>query len=346
MTLPGWHPIAADRALGERPIAARLAGEPVALWRDAAGVPHAVTDRCPHRGTRLSLGTVRVVEGESRIECPYHGWQFGSDGRCRHVPAQPGFLPTESHRVLRHRLRCAHGVLWIKLAGAPEDDGAFPLPDPIDLLPRRIVCGPYDVATSAPRIVENFLDVSHFAFVHEGLLGDRAEAVVPHYELVADVRGAPGIERYRAWQPQASLAAPPGSWVDYRYQVLTPYSAMLHKTGPSADSRAITTDDQMAPSVSGTTATPVTDAIALWVCPTSSEASRVWMTLFTADMQSDEATLREFQDRIFLQDLPILESQQPKALPLSGGEVHGAADRLSAAYRRYLQREGVALGVC
>ena len=329
-TLPGWHPIAADRSLGERPIAARLAGEPVAIWRDAAGVPHAVADRCPHRGTRLSLGTVRVVKGESRLECPYHGWQFGSDGRCRHVPAQPGFVPPDSHRLLRHRLCDAHGLLWIKLADAPDDDGSFGLPDPAGTAARRIVCGPYDVATSAPRIVENFLDVSHFAFVHEGLLGDRAEAVVPTYALVADVRGAPGIARYRAWQPQASLAAPPGTWVDYRYQVLTPFSAVLYKTAPSTDA----------------TAEPATDAIGLWVCPTSHEASRVWMTLFTADMQSDEATMREFQDRIFLQDLPILESQQPRALPLSGGEVQGSADRLSAAYRRYLQREGVALGVC
>ena len=33
----------------------------------------------------------------------------------------------------------------------------------------------------------------------------------------------------------------------------------------------------------------------------------------------------------------MLESQSPKRLPLSGGEVHCAADRSSAAYRRFLE---------
>jgi hypothetical protein len=49
---------------------------------------------------------------------------------------------------------------------------------------------------------------------------------------------------------------------------------------------------------------------------------------------------------IFAQDQPVLESQQPKALPLSGGEAMGAADRLSAAYRRYLKAQGIGFGTC
>jgi phenylpropionate dioxygenase-like ring-hydroxylating dioxygenase large terminal subunit len=56
--------------------------------------------------------------------------------------------------------------------------------------------------------------------------------------------------------------------------------------------------------------------------------------------------LRDFQVAIFAQDQPVLESQQPKALPLSGGEAMGAADRLSAAYRRYLRVSGIGFGTC
>jgi len=33
-------------------------------------------------------------------------------------------------------------------------------------------------------------------------------------------------------------------------------------------------------------------------------------------------------------------------LPIHGGEVMGAADRLSAAYRRYLKNAGITHGVC
>jgi len=44
-----------------------------------------LTDRCPHRAARLSNG--QIIEG--RIECLYHGWQFGTDGQCLHIPQLP-----------------------------------------------------------------------------------------------------------------------------------------------------------------------------------------------------------------------------------------------------------------
>jgi vanillate O-demethylase monooxygenase subunit len=40
---------------------------------------------CGHRGTQLSLGW---VEGEEII-CPYHGFRYGTDGRCTAIPAHP-----------------------------------------------------------------------------------------------------------------------------------------------------------------------------------------------------------------------------------------------------------------
>ena len=72
-----WHPVlAADALPAGEPRAARLLGDDLVLWRDANGAPQAWADRCPHRGTRLSLG--RVVQGAdgARLECPYHGWQL------------------------------------------------------------------------------------------------------------------------------------------------------------------------------------------------------------------------------------------------------------------------------
>lgn len=84
----------------------------------------------------------------------------------------------------------------------------------------------------------------------------------------------------------------------------------------------------------------------MWTSPLDDESCRVWMGQYTADTSSTEEQLREFQLAIFGQDKPVLESQRPKRLPISGGEVHSAADRLSAAYRRYLKNSGVTCGVC
>jgi phenylpropionate dioxygenase-like ring-hydroxylating dioxygenase large terminal subunit len=64
----------------------------------------------------------------------------------------------------------------VKRMGAAISDAQTSLPAEAeaDAALRKMNCGPYDVAASAPRIVENFLDMAHFSFVHEGWLGLRA----------------------------------------------------------------------------------------------------------------------------------------------------------------------------
>ena len=320
----GWcYPAAAAKDLGASPLPVTLFDEDLVLWRDETGTPHAFTDRCPHRGTRLSLGAVRVVDGRAQLECPYHGWRFDGGGRCLHIPALPDFMPAAGHAARSHPLREANGLLWIVPDG--DADATARLPDPGPVPGRAVVCGPYDVATSAPRVVENFLDTSHFAFVHEGWLGDRGHTEVPAYDVVLGADGAPGVPHYRAWQPQASSAATGGAWIDYRYQLLSPLSALLHKQSAQGD-----TDE----------------AYVLWTCPTGRESCRAWFTICTTDTQTDDETLRSFQQRIFAQDRPVVESQRPRELPLAGGEVHGAADRFSAAYRRWLRAIGFDYGCC
>ena len=70
------------------------------------------------------------------------------------------------------------------------------------------------------------------------------------------------------------------------------------------------------------------------------------MILALANFAQSEQELREFQDRIFLQDKPILEDQMPKRLPLDHGmEMPVRCDRLSLAYRAYLRELGIEYGV-
>jgi phenylpropionate dioxygenase-like ring-hydroxylating dioxygenase large terminal subunit len=76
------------------------------------------------------------------------------------------------------------------------------------------------------------------------------------------------------------------------------------------------------------------------------DSCRLWFAQYTTDTETPDTALRDFQVAIFAQDQPVLESQQPKALPLSGGEAMGAADRLSAAYRRYLRVSRIGFGTC
>ncbi len=311
------HPVLDAPALGDAPVAVRVLGDDFVLWRDTAGVPRAAPDRCPHRGTRLSLG--RVCDGQ--IECPYHGWRFDGDGRCVAIPALPGFAAPASHGLVTHRLSEAYGLFWLQFeaeATRPHFDAET------DATLRKLNVGPYDVAASAPRIVENFLDLAHFGFVHEGWLGDRAHAQLADYRIEPTASGfvASGC---RAWQPKSNSLSSEGSWVDYRYELTSPWSAVLTKL----------------PEKQG----GYRDEIALFVCPVDEEVSRVWFRMALTDVDSSDEQIRAFQHTIFTQDQPVLESQRPKRLPLSTGEVHCAADRSSAAYRRFLRESGITFGV-
>ncbi|MDH5338233.1 MAG: aromatic ring-hydroxylating dioxygenase subunit alpha [Rubrivivax sp.] len=310
-----WHPVAAAADLGTAPLTRRLLGQDLVLWRSGSDVL-AFDDRCPHRGARLSLGS--VVDGQ--LQCAYHGWCFDRAGACVRVPALPAWSPPQSHAVADWQVASAHGLLWV----ARQPHAAAP-PALADVPGRQVVCGPYEVATSAPRVVENFLDTAHFAFVHEGWLGDAAHAEVPGYDVAHTGDGRPMIERYRAWQPRASASSRDGAWVDYRYEVLGPFCALLLKR-PEGNGPA--------------------DAYAAFACPQEEDRTLVWFMQFTSDVLTPDAALRQFQDSIFGQDRPVLESQRPARLPLGGGEVHSAADRLSVAYRRWLIARQVRFGTC
>jgi phenylpropionate dioxygenase-like ring-hydroxylating dioxygenase large terminal subunit len=310
-------------------LAVSLLEQAIVLWRDGSGAAHAWADQCPHRGAKLSLG--RVCEGQ--LECPYHGWRFDANALCVHIPAVPSFVPGPTHSVQNFEVRERYGMVWVRLAmpATVEQVKPFPLfPAESDERLRKVVCGPYDVATSAPRVIENFLDMAHFGFVHEGWLGSREAPVVEDYQVISKPTGllATGC---KAWQPQSNVHSTAPAQVEYTYEVTSPYTALLTKVPDAATVH-----------IEG-----FRESIALFICPMTPETSRVWFRLAMADFESSDEKLRAFQHTIFTQDQPVLESQSPKRLPLNlRAELHTTADKASSAYRRFLTQEGITFGVC
>jgi len=319
-----WHPVAPSEDVVQAPLAARLLERDIVLWRDGEGHAQAFADQCPHRGARLSLG--RVHEG--RLECPYHGWQFAANGQCVHVPALPHFTPPATHCAHRHAVHEAHGLVWVRLEAGDAAPPAFAAEDDARL--RKLNCGPYDVAASAPRIIENFLDMSHFGFVHEGWLGTREATAIDDYRVESLPTGLRAMG-CKAWQPQSNLHSTAPAQVEYTYEVTAPYAAVLTKV-PEAGTTAVR---------------DWREAIALFICPVTPVRSRVWFRLAVADFESPAEKLQAFQHTIFMQDQPVLESQVPRCLPLDlRAELHTAADKASSFYRRFLRHSGITFGVC
>ena len=314
--LDDWHPVAAagDVPAGA-PLPVHLLGRELVLWRDRAGRIAAWDDRCPHRGARLSIGS--VVDGE--LACRYHGWRFDGSGRCTRMPAQPDFRPSAGVHAEVFQACERHGLIWVCLGQAARDVVPFEEHDDVRLRP--VVCGPYDVQTSGPRVIENFLDMAHFGFVHDGVLGSADDTAVPPYDVedFVDGLGARGVRARNcaATQPRATLQAQATA------QVL--YSAVLTKQVVGSD---------------------VAEGISLHVQPLGEELSRAWFVYAGERSGHGDDAVRAFQDLIFEQDRPIVESQRPKKLPLAPrAEMPQRADALSVAYRRYLRDCGLRFGV-
>ena len=152
----GWYLVGSARKLREGRVQdVELGSRRIVLYRDFDGRAHAVADRCPHLGSDLALAHV-TPHG---LRCNFHGWCWGSDGKCVDAPANPQ-LP---NRRLRHYATIERwGFLWAWLGDRP----AFDLPDVPTYLPRRIVLAPRRVQAHPDVIFANGFDLAHFGPSH------------------------------------------------------------------------------------------------------------------------------------------------------------------------------------
>jgi len=82
-----WQPVALSQELPPQspPLAVKILGEELVLFRDEKQRMGLLGRRCSHRGTDLSFG--RVEDGGLR--CLYHGWLYDVQGRCLEQPGEP-----------------------------------------------------------------------------------------------------------------------------------------------------------------------------------------------------------------------------------------------------------------
>ncbi|QLF68386.1 aromatic ring-hydroxylating dioxygenase subunit alpha [Peteryoungia desertarenae] len=221
---------------------------------------------------------------------------------------------------IRHRF----GFLWTTL-GQPEGE-IFPLPEADEPDRRYVPCGVVTVRASGLRIIENFLDMAHFPFVHTDVLGAEPYTEVEHYdvEIRRDVDEV-WATNCKFFQPQAAFSAKDGITTHYTYRVMTPFTTLLYKTCPNSESRW--------------------DVIGLFVQPLDPDRCRAHPIMYLIDDASTTTELIHFQQLIFLQDRIILENQRPVLLPLEPRkEIPTRADASSIAYRRWLKEKGVRYG--
>ncbi|WP_322056364.1 aromatic ring-hydroxylating dioxygenase subunit alpha [Paraburkholderia sp. J63] len=315
-----WHPVAYAGDLLDKPLGVTLLGEPVVIAR-LNGVVTALHGRCPHKGTALALGD--IVDGT--IECPYHGWRFSDAGKCVRVPAREEMTGAINASVACYHAAEHAGLIWVALETPAMPLPAFPELNDGDY---RVLRGqPYDWATSTPRRLENFVDFSHFAYVHDGTIGSRANPRVEPVKVWRDGHVL-RFDRSGVKEPgvglKKQLLGIDDEWIEpiNEYHVTMPHTVHLKRTFPNGK------------------------RYVLFMAASPIDATRTRSFWWQArDFGTDpgyDAFFMDFEAEVLQQDKPIIESQRPVWFSFAGGgeneretPVRGA-DVVTVEYRRWL----------
>lgn len=288
---PFYHPIARTEEITEKPRTFTLLGERLVAFRTDTGIC-AFKDVCVHRGAALSLG--RVVNGN--IECPYHGWQYNTEGKCVRIPSLKPNEPIPSRaKAITYPICEMADLVWVALeqpiAPFPSypEEWAYGRPDM-----RSTLAGMYDWPVDAGRAVENFLDVGHFPFVHEGTLGTRDNTYVTPHDLQVDEWSM----RYSYDQVEpADVATGEEEAITLMYYYRAPFTVHLKRATPH----------------------PEWSVASLFVCPVTEKRSRLFVTVvrnFDMDPEYDHIH-NGFMNTVMTEDKAVISSVRPEEIPVS-----------------------------
>ena len=169
-----WHPVALSSEIADVPVAIRILGEDLVLFRDGEARVGLVHRHCPHRRASLEYGTCQP----RGIRCCYHGWHFDIDGTLLEAPGQPA----DAQERLKRRVRLGaypafeyRGLVFGWL-GPPEEMPEFPVYDTFELPDMEMV--PYRAAFRCNwlQVLDAILDPIHTSFLHSSISREQFSA--------------------------------------------------------------------------------------------------------------------------------------------------------------------------
>jgi phenylpropionate dioxygenase-like ring-hydroxylating dioxygenase large terminal subunit len=302
-----WHPVAMSSELNDdEPLGVSLAGRRWALVR-LAGQLSAFVDMCPHRLAPLSAGTIV----DDTLQCPYHGFRFAADGRCVEIPsAEPrARIPEKANASKAFGVCERYGMIWLAPSEPLRDIIAIPEWDDPSFLSWHLP--PVRTRVSAGMLVDNFIDASHFPYLHLATFG-------------ADDPGKPQLEFTRGdWHVQVINRGQPNTGLNYgtaqalqTYEIAAPFSLRIEVRLAGG---------------------PI-NTFLFFIQPESATSSRIYFAQSYNDVQPGSDLFHEvskFNAQVLEEDLALLHRYPDPRMPLViSRELHVKADLGTVEYRR------------
>lgn len=158
-----WYPILPSWKVKDSPVGITRLGEHIAVWRDEDGQVHAIEDRCPHRGARMSMGWNKG----SKLACWYHGVELDGEGKVVDVPAVDKCPMVGKKKVHSYPVKELNGAIF-----AYFGDELHPEPPELQL-PKELTSDEHSGFLCAAiwkcnyrYAVDNVMDPMHGAYLH------------------------------------------------------------------------------------------------------------------------------------------------------------------------------------
>ena len=213
----GWYAVARSAEFARGDLKRIWIGtKDLVLYRALSGAMHAVESACPHLGADLANG--RVVE--KGLQCAFHCWCWGADGRC----TAGGGVP-ENRRIRTYVARERWGIVWLWAGDTPRYD----LPGPDSSNARHILRLPAQRIDCHPHVIlGNGLDFTHVVPVHRfHFLDDPTVELDPPYRLTVGIQARFGS----TWLRKLLFLA--GSSARWRFTTIGPSLAWLSVQSPT-----------------------------------------------------------------------------------------------------------------
>jgi vanillate O-demethylase monooxygenase subunit len=170
-----WYVAAPGRQIDDTLQSLTLLGDPLLFYRDSQRRVVALEDACPHRKMPLSMG--RKI-GDA-VQCGYHGLTFDACGKCIRAPTQdkiPSNAFVRSYPVVEK-----YNLVWVWM-GDPEladESKLLQLEDYGDPGWGLTDGGSLECQCNYLYLLDNLLDPSHVAWVHESSFASAGTEDVP-----------------------------------------------------------------------------------------------------------------------------------------------------------------------
>ena len=157
-----WQPISLSSEINELPVAVRIMGEDLVLYRDKSGELGLLHRHCSHRGASLEYGLIM----EHGISCCYHGWHYGNDGTILVAGAEPENSKIPADIVHGAYATHEYNGLIFAYMGPPDEVPEFPVYDTYDLPETDSAAFSLSAPCNWLQVYENHQDPIHTVFLH------------------------------------------------------------------------------------------------------------------------------------------------------------------------------------